>query len=295
VISRHDQATLVVQQAEAAVERLGGDEPVEATLSGTVGNLLTTRGRPREAEPHLRKALALAEKLAGPNSVQAAGQRITLAFALTGMGRHEESLSLSESAIAALEASGPPSPITIFAKVGLGLALAELLRAREAEPHLQQAVAIADAAGLSPLVSAYPLDQLGRSLFEQGKLAEAKAAHERAAAIYAAVDRAHPDRIDSAVGIARVHAALHQPARVIAVLEPILALDAPRKAVQLAEAKVLLARALRALRRSPARIRTLATEAQEAYRAALPSPRVERDRRAAEALVRQLRPALARR
>jgi tetratricopeptide (TPR) repeat protein/predicted Ser/Thr protein kinase len=272
-----DLADMLREQAIAAVERLGGDPELEESLALNLGSMAMTRGKPDEAEPQLRKALALAEKTHGKDTLRSASYSVALAVALGQQGKHEEALALQEHALATLDALGHDTPPVMLAEAGIGIELFELLHFRDAETHLRNAVAIAEK-GFARDTLAYPLDLLGLTLSEQGKFAEARALHQRALALHEKFMRKdHPDIVDSAMGIGRAYLGMKQPARALPFLERAVKIDAPGKRTEQAEARLLLAQALRESRGSPRRIRELAQRARDTYRAIGHGPRHDRD------------------
>jgi tetratricopeptide (TPR) repeat protein len=283
---KKDLVPMVREQTIAAVERLGGDEELELLVRNGVGSDYLNMGEPEKAEPYLRRALELSEKVYGVGSKPSAALLVVLSVALGQEGKHEDALEIQQRAAAIFErTAGPQTPAMMYAHLALSLELLELLRAAEAEGHLRIAVPIAER-GLGADKLSFPLDTLGRALSEQGKYTEAIANHQRALAIHEKVDRPnHPDLVDSTLGLGRAYVGLKQPARAIPPLEKCIALEAPGKRFEQAEAQILLATALSATHRSPQRVKDLATKAQATLRAHGKGPLHDRNLALADALL----------
>jgi tetratricopeptide (TPR) repeat protein len=99
------------ERAEAAIERLGGNEVLRASLAANVGRMLTGQGRYPEAAEQFELAIARLEKAFGPESLEAANVRIELGSVRLFQDRPEEALALHEAVLAQLRrALGPDHP-----------------------------------------------------------------------------------------------------------------------------------------------------------------------------------------
>jgi eukaryotic-like serine/threonine-protein kinase len=195
----------VVQAIEAAVRKLdadgGGegslkDQPlVEARVRITIGSTLRALGRYADAEPNLRRSLALCRA-----SLPAADERIAyvlhdLAELLRVQNNLAEAVQLNREALEIYRASYPAGHPYIAASLNN---LAYLLQAQnnfaEAEPLLREALAIqrgALPAGHRNIATA--LSNLAMLLQAQNKLAEAEPLCRESLAIYrASLPAGHP-------------------------------------------------------------------------------------------------------
>jgi serine/threonine-protein kinase len=193
-------------------------------------------------------------------------------------GELTDGLALQERALAILvPIAGPDNPGLLVPRLGAGAILTELLRSAEAEAQLRAALHAAESDGPENVRVARALDALGRALSDLGKYEEAQAAHARALAIMEKQLRpGHPDLLYALVGLGRAYVGARRPERAVPHLERALRLDATGKTLERAEAELLLAQALRALRRSPRRARDFILHARDTYRTAGAGPRHDR-------------------
>jgi len=274
-------AVTVVQAMTAAVKVLDEgnleDQPmVEADVRGTIGRTLLGLGRYAEAEPNLRKSLALRRSSLPTGHPNIAVGLNHLAVLLQAQNKLAEAELLSREALdiarAALPAGHPHIP--------KGLAsLASLLHTQnklaEAEPLYREALEIYRAAfpaGHPDL--ALSLNNLASLLEDQNKLAEAEPLYREALQINrAALPAGHPG---ITLGLSNL-ALLLQARNKLAEAEPLHreALQINRAALpaghpQIAESLNNLAGLLQA-QNKPAEAEPLYREALQTWRAALPA------------------------
>jgi tetratricopeptide (TPR) repeat protein len=208
-------AVTVVQAIEAAVKRLdaagGGegsldDQPlVEASVRDTIGTTLQGLGRSAQAEPNLRKSLALrrAALPAGHRSI--ADSLNNLGVLLLAQNELAEAEPILREALAIKRAALPAGhPGIADGLSNLAGLLQEQNKLPEAEPLFREALAIRRAA----LPAGHPsialgLNNLAVLLLTQNKLAEAEPFMREALQIRrAALPAGHPDIADGLTNLA---------------------------------------------------------------------------------------------
>ena len=160
--------------------------PEAARLLNRVGFYLYNRARYTEAEPLLRRALAIREKRLGPDHPDTAQSLNDLAVLLRFQGRYREAEPLLRRALAIHEkAVGPNHPDTAISLNNLALLLQAQGRYGEAEEQFHRALAIREKAarGLDHPDTAYTLHDLAELLWNQSRLEEAEPLLRRALAI----------------------------------------------------------------------------------------------------------------
>jgi tetratricopeptide (TPR) repeat protein len=102
----------LLQTALREAEKFGVDDPRLAVTLHNLANLAATQGKAAEAEPLDRRALAILEKVRGPDHSQTAVVRLGLADLLAGQGRDAEAEADYRGALRAFEkVLGPGHPI----------------------------------------------------------------------------------------------------------------------------------------------------------------------------------------
>jgi tetratricopeptide (TPR) repeat protein len=133
--ARRDQGLLWGRLAAGAIERLGGDEVLEAELVSAIGMILLEQARHADALAQLERALTLRERIFGPDHPRTWASIRQVASALGRLGRHPAAVELLQRGLALREAVlGPDHP-------DLALALTEQGRALEAKGDMERAVA----------------------------------------------------------------------------------------------------------------------------------------------------------
>ncbi len=112
----------VLDRAAAGLASQFENQPeVEAALRNTIGVTYTSLGLYKDAEPHLRRALALRRAALGENDAQTLDAMTSLAGALKELGRLDEAERLIRATLDAGRASrGPDDPETLRAANNLG-------------------------------------------------------------------------------------------------------------------------------------------------------------------------------
>ncbi|HYI00212.1 tetratricopeptide repeat protein, partial [Hyalangium sp.] len=169
---------------EAAVE-LADDPLARADADNTLGNVLHSLDRYEEAQQRHARALALREKILGPEHPHTTLSLSNLGRALQGLGRYEEARQANARALALREKIlGPEHPANAFALMNLGHAYQALGHYEEARQTYERALALREKAlGPDDPLSDSAFIGLGRTLWALGRYKEALEAHERALAL----------------------------------------------------------------------------------------------------------------
>ena len=176
MLTSHDEAEHAGRTAVATLEPLGEREELAGALH-RLGWYLWRRGRGREAEPLLRRAVEMAERVDSP--LVHAESTQTLAVCLGQLGRSAESLELIEEAYRLAKEVGEFSnlmrcynnlPSTV-ADLGSDLPRAEAV--------LREGLELAQRAGAAG-AEGWITGSLGDMLFRLGELDEAEALQRRA-------------------------------------------------------------------------------------------------------------------
>jgi tetratricopeptide (TPR) repeat protein len=227
---------------------------------------LYERAEYTEAEPLFQRALAINEKVSGPDHPNTATSLNNLAALYDDQGRYEQAEPLHQRALATREeALGPDHPVTATSLNNLALLYYNQGRYEQAEPLYQRALAIREKAlGPDHPVTATSLNNLAALYDDQGRYEQAEPLYQRALAIYEkAMGPDHPDTARSLNNLAvlydnqgRYEQAELLFQRALAIRENALGPDHPSTAISLnnlagllqktgreAEAKALRARA----------------------------------------------------
>ena len=170
------------ERAEAAIDRLGGNEVMRAQLLTWSATTLYGEGRYAEAAEQLEAALARLEKAFGPDSLEAADVRQELGSARLAQGRVEEGLAHLKRAVdARREALGEEHPDVARARLALGEAYWQERDLPEAERLTRGALeSLERSLGPEHPSVGDALNLLALSLQSQKRLEEALPLFERA-------------------------------------------------------------------------------------------------------------------
>jgi eukaryotic-like serine/threonine-protein kinase len=176
----------VLELAGLGLERLAASGAAEsenaASFLGMLGESQRKTGRLDEARRALERALALAEKLLGPDHVNTAVSAADLGDALLDAGHAAEAVRLYERAVKTYERKlGPTHSRVASGLYGLGRALVAAGRAKAAVAPLERALVIFEGANAPPDDLAATRRALAEALRAAGgDAARAKALDERA-------------------------------------------------------------------------------------------------------------------
>ncbi len=159
--------------------------PKTSLLLVRVGDYLRTRGRYREAEPMLQRALAIAEQEFGANHPNMAGCLCNLAVLYQAQGKYAQAEPLYQRALAIdgqeLGANHPQIAVLLS-----NLAMLYYMQGKyaQAEPLYQKALAIQEQQlGAEHLDTAISLNNLAMLYYMQGKYAQAEPLFQQVMAI----------------------------------------------------------------------------------------------------------------
>ena len=231
-------------------ETLSKEDPVAAAKGLTgFGRLYRNQGRYQEAEPLVKRALAIYEKALGSDHPNAASSLNNLAVLYVSQGRYEEAEPLHRGALAIYEkALGPDHPDTASSLNNLAGLYNSQGRYEEAEPLYRRALAIREKAlGPDHPDTASSLNNLATVYDSQGRYEEAEPLYRRALAIREKVlGPDHPDTASSLNNLAvlyRHHGRYDQAERLyrraLAIHEKALGPDHPYTATSLNNLAVL--------------------------------------------------------
>ncbi len=171
-LNRLPEARMADALAVAAVEQLAGQpahDELEAALEGARPSLLVDE--PEQALAHLRRALALQERLSGPKHLRVAQLQLSIATSLRVLNRLEEGRESARRSLALREELlGQLHPSVATAHLELAWIAEALGDFSGEERHLQAALAIAEKLGSS---QTRPLSALADLRRRQGRYAEA--------------------------------------------------------------------------------------------------------------------------
>ncbi len=189
---------------EAAVLRALGPAAVlrvhdEQTLAGWLhveGGVLRRMGKLPEAKATLERALAIREKVLGPDHLDVAATRINLGTVLEEMGDYPNARAHLERALAMREkALGPDHPDVALSLNNLGIVLMDMGDYEQARATHERALAVQEKAlGPDHPDVAASLNNLSNVAMVTGDYARARVTLERALAIWEkALGPDHPD------------------------------------------------------------------------------------------------------
>lgn len=222
------QGVELFRRALATRESVLGEHPLTAETCLSLGSVLQQTGDLAGARPLLQRALALDERLFGPDHVVTAGVVRALASLAEMEGAPQAAEPLYQRALEIYEARlGPEASETIFACSRLAVLAhqrGDLARARELYEHELQ-VRERRGAGRDP-ESARVLQSLGAILETQGDARAARELLERALARReATVGPEHPDTAGTLAHLGVLLKALGEVERGRGLIERALAID----------------------------------------------------------------------
>jgi serine/threonine-protein kinase len=182
--ARYQDAALLKLGVDMAVE-LADDDLIRANAFNSQGLLLTVQGRHEEARQEYERALALREKVLGPDHPMVTPSLNNLGNVFEEMGRYEEARQMHERVLAIREkVLGPQHPDMAGALGNLGNVLTSLGRYEEALQRHERALSVREQAlGAEHPLVANTLNNLGDTLRALGRFEESRRMHERALAL----------------------------------------------------------------------------------------------------------------
>ncbi len=216
--ARVDEADALFQHGLATVQRLVGAEGIEAQLLGNRGQMLTMEGKLAEAEPLLRKTLAVMERIQGPDHPEIAIALAALSELVMRKGDLAEGMAL---AVRAYEMDkrifGPNHPSTAKSLFNVAHALADQGEYEKAAERIESTISILQAAlGPEHIDLANAVDELGVIRRHQDRYDEALVLHERSLALREkTLGPDHPETGISLDNIGLVLGLLNRPAEAL--------------------------------------------------------------------------------
>ncbi|MBS1118831.1 MAG: hypothetical protein H6Q90_1059, partial [Deltaproteobacteria bacterium] len=196
-LARPDDALRLRPGAEAALRRAGEVPDAEIKFWTSLADVDSALGKYAEAQQSYERALAINERLLGPDDHRFIGSVLNnLGVVLKVQGKYEEARRHYERALAIDEkALGPDHPHLAYSLTNLGVVLGATGKSEEAQRYNERALAILEKAlGPDHPDVARLLDNVGAELFAQHRYDDAHRHFARARAIFEkAVGPDHPD------------------------------------------------------------------------------------------------------
>jgi eukaryotic-like serine/threonine-protein kinase len=267
--ARPSDGLALSRHAFAAIDRMGGDDPLLALLYQHVGAVYYDKGQFDEALANARQSLAVAERIYPPGDRRISNALNDVALALMSLGRYEEALASASRAIAIDEAAlGRSHPAIAWLVGNEGVLLLRMKRYEEALSALRRSVDIYERTLGAGAHSGGPLDDIGWVMLAQRDYGGSLDFFGRALRIWeGSLGAEHPRAADPLTGMGLALLGEHKPSEALAPIERALAIREghPGDALALAETQFAMARALQELHRDPGRARGLALKARDAY------------------------------
>ncbi|WP_375768620.1 tetratricopeptide repeat protein [Archangium gephyra] len=225
--ARHAEALWLELPLRAAAERLG-DERQRALMHEALGTVRWTKGDSERAREDFALALALLEKLPGPNEVDLSRLLNSMGNVLLDLGQYERARGFFERSMELKQkALGPEHPSLASSINNLGLVHEALGHSEQAQAQYERAVALKrKTLGPNHPSLASSLANLGDILRARGHLEEALARHERALELrLKALGPEHPSVSDSYTRLGHVLADLGRDAEARTRYERALAIQ----------------------------------------------------------------------
>jgi nephrocystin-3 len=179
-----------------------------------LASFLTESALLTEAEPLTRRALAINERIFGPDHIRVGVVASTLAYILENTSRIDEAVTLSRRALAIAEQCyGSGHPEVAASLNNLATMLLATNRLAEAEPLMRRALEINERClGSEHPNVAFVLTNLARLLGDLDRVAEAEPLDRRALAIYErSYGPDHPNVVLGLTPIAHILLAMNRP------------------------------------------------------------------------------------
>jgi eukaryotic-like serine/threonine-protein kinase len=181
--SRLAEASTLVLGAESAHQQAGADPFDSARLLAVRGSIAQRAGDFAAALDAGEQALAILERVAGPQHYETIRTLSNIGTALIDLGRKSDAEARFRRAIAAAEVTlGPEHPDIAMIRINLGMTLRDLERRDEARAEYARALPILERAGLDASVGSL-LINVGVLERGAGNLDAARTAYERALVI----------------------------------------------------------------------------------------------------------------
>lgn len=184
LMGRYGKAEAMFKAARDATAKTAGDSAKLATLIMNVGDVYRFQARYDEAEAEYGKALGLAEKTAGADSVEVADTLNNLTKIYEDQGRFEDAEAALVRARAINEKTRPAHPAVAFNINNIAHLYERLGRYAEADREFQRAIAMAEKSlGPKHPALATMLNNLASVYADEERVDDAEALYKRALAI----------------------------------------------------------------------------------------------------------------
>jgi eukaryotic-like serine/threonine-protein kinase len=267
-LGRGDEGLDWGRLAQAVLERVGGNDDIQATLWYRMAQVHHEGGRHAEELAEGQKALALRERMYGRSHPSMASLHQAIGDAWTGLGEGEKAVSEYRNAVSITEqVYGPDHPALGDELSNLGLALSMQNQHDEALGYIRRALDL-KLKVLSPedASMAVSYTHYGRALRRAGRLDEARPWLDHSVRIYEShFSPLYVGLIYPLIDLGWLALAEHQPKRAVPLFERALKIQ-DRESTQVykrAENRIGLAQALLDSGRDRPRVEKLAKEATE--------------------------------
>ncbi len=307
---RREEAQRLALLGRGALERVGGDAGLESSLEGLIGAILSDQGKLAEARGHMqrslelsekggesrlateahkrlaalsamqgdlegalvqqRRAIALAEKVLGPEHPAIASYLVNEGAMLGQLRRLDESLAVNRRALALAEQSeGKASHLAGLILNNIGLIHQTRKQYGEALPWFERSLAVKEMIhGRDHPDGAEVIFNLAYTLMKMKRYPRSIALYRRALAMYSKIGGPdHPDVAQALAGLGEAQLASGEPRLALPILERAVALysKAEGRTAESASSRYLLAQALWSVRKSRPRAQKLAESARAGF------------------------------
>jgi tetratricopeptide (TPR) repeat protein len=247
-LAEHEEALRLFEEALALHERMDGPKENRSTILGNLGSVHYERGEFQVALSYYERALALDTAHLGPTHPRVANTITNCANAQQALGHFDEALVLHRDALEVLDVAGANrGPIQALGLNNVGVVLSGMQRWGEAATYYEQARAVLEAESPQHPMLDVVLLNLAETALHRGRVAQALAEYERAhERLRRTLGERHPYVAIALAGVGIAQLELGRFDRARPSLEESLAIHAAvgGDAVQIAEARVALARVL---------------------------------------------------
>jgi tetratricopeptide (TPR) repeat protein len=270
-LGRNEEALDHYKRALAIYEKtIGAEHPSVGSVLTNVGVALRKEGRYDEALVQYHQARVVTEHALGPRHPNLASIYLDQAGVERAQGKLDAAAADYQRALDLWTAAlGADHPNVGTAYHYLGEIALDQGRPALALERFGAALRIWEAKlGAGNPALAAPLTGMGDALRAQHQLGEARASLQKAVAIVeAALGPKHPELAAPLLSLGEVALDEHKPEVAVPLCERALALHEanPGEKIDEAESRFVLARALRAAHRDPARVQALATQARAVF------------------------------
>ncbi len=268
--TRFEDGARWFERAQALLQRLGGNQELEAEVLSYEGGRLTANGRFAEAAEKYERAISVGNAVFSPSHPRRGSFRSNLAAVYGRMGEAKRAVKLSEEALEFLgQTLGPQHPKTGYAHYIVAMQYLELEDWAQAHQHIARALEIRERTlGPTDLLVGETHDIVSTLYKEEGRYEDALK-HGRLS-LEIKLRSLGPDHVDLAYAYENIGQALiglHQPREAITLLEKAIRLRERSKLEdsEIAEPRFALAQAVWEDRKDRKKAESLARLAKDSY------------------------------